>query len=118
MKPIQKVLILDEYKYYEKHLSIVSCLLPTNLTQKETEVLASFLSLDPIIIDEEVFNPISRKKVMEKMNLKPGGLSNYLKSMVDKKVLIKNPITKSLKIQPFLLPTEPIQGYQIKIKKQ
>lgn len=117
MKPIQQVLNLDKNNYYIKHLTIVSCLLPTNLTQKEIEVLANFMSLDKSLIEEDMFNTLARKKVMKELNLQPGGLGNHLSSMIDKKVLVKNEITKRISIRDFLIPKEPSQGYQIKINK-
>lgn len=117
MKIIPRVLRLEQTEYYKKHLSIINCLLPTNLTNKEIEVLSSFLSLDKVLIEEDMFNTQARKKVMTKLNLKPGGLGNHLKSMIDKKVLERNEYSNKLSIRDFLLPEEDEQGYQIKIIK-
>jgi len=117
MKPIQQALKLKGKFFYEKHLTIVSSLLPTNLTQKEIEVLACFLALDKVLIEEDMFNTIARKKVMDELGLQAGGLGNHLKSMLEKKVLVKHEITKRITIREFLLPQEPIQGYQIKLVK-
>lgn len=118
MKIIPRVLRLGQTDYYMKHLSIVNCLLPTNLTNKEIEVLSSFLSLDKVLIEDDMFNTEARKKVMKKLNLKPGGLGNHLKSMLDKKVLERNQYSNKLSIRDFLLPEEDKQGYQIKIIRE
>lgn len=118
MKPIQQAFRLRGKAFYEKHLAIVSNLLPTNLTQKEIEVLACFLSLDKVIIEEDMFNTIARKKVMGELKLQAGGLGNHLKSMITKGVLVKHKITNKITIREFLLPQEPIQGYQIKLVKE
>lgn len=99
--------------YYSKHLSIVSTLLPTNLTSKEIEVLGTFMSLDKSIIEDDMFNSVARKKVMDKLNLSPAGLSNHLKSVVKKKVVEKNEITGKLKMRDILIPNGDKQGYKI-----
>ena len=117
MNPIQQVIKVEDRKYYEKHLSIVGVLLPTNLTKTEISVLACFMSLDKKIIEEDMFNPVSRKEVMKRLNLSPGGLSNHIGSMIDKKVLEQSEITKRIKIKEFLLPENNHQGYQIKLVK-
>lgn len=118
MKLIQKAFKLDKEEYNKKHLEIVSVLLPTNLTSKEIEVLASFMALDKAIKDEGMFNTLARKKVMEKLNLSAGGLGNHLRSMIDKKVIDKDETTGELKMKDFLIPQSPVQGYQIKLLKK
>jgi len=118
MKPIQRILNLNQDDYYIKHLTIVSVLLPTHLTNKEIEILAAFLSLDKSLIEDDMFNSVARKKVMQKLKLSPGGLGNHLKSIINKKVLDRNAITNRITMKPFLLPQEPTQGYQIKIIKR
>jgi len=118
MKTIQRILNLSKEDFYIKHLTIVNLLLPTHLTNKEIEILAAFMSLDKNLIEEDMFNTVARKKVMGKLGLSPGGLSNHLKSIIDKKVLDRNTITNRITIKPYLLPHEPVQGYQIKIIKR
>ena len=99
--------------YYSKHLSIVNTLLPTNLTAKEIEVLGTFMSLDKSIIEDDMFNSVARKKVMNQLGLSPAGLSNHLKSVVKKKVVDKNEITGKLKMKDILIPNKDKQGYKI-----
>jgi len=118
MKLIRRVFHLEKDDYYRKHLSIVNTLLPMYLTVKEIEVLSTFMSLDKNLIEEDMFNPVSRKRVMKELHLSPGGLGNHLKSMINKKVLDRNKITNKITIKTFLLPQEPVQGYQIKILKK
>jgi len=116
MKPIQQILKLSTKEYYMKHLSIVSCLLPTHLTDKEIEVLSLFLYYSGELTMNDMFNSLSRKRVREILNISQGGLGNYLKSMLDKKVLTRN-IYNKLEIRPYLLPNSESQGYQIMIKR-
>lgn len=113
---IRRAFTLKPREYYEKHLQILNIIIPANLTRKEIEVLATFMSLDKGVIEEQMINPISRRKVMEELKLSPGGLGNHLKSMIEQKALIKNDITGSIKLNPFLIPNDPMQGYQIKIE--
>lgn len=119
MEIIQRILKLDQHNYYVKHLELISCLLPTNLTKKEIEVLAAFMSLDKSITEGDMFNSVARKKVMEILdNMSPGGLGNHLKSMIDKKVLDKDVETKRIRMKDFLKPKSNIQGYQIRIENE
>jgi hypothetical protein len=119
MKIIKQVISLEGRGYYEKYLTIVSCLLPTQLTQKEIDVLAFFMSLDKSLIEDDMFNSLARKKVMEGLdNMSPGGLGNHLKSMINKKVLDKHNITNRITIKTFLIPEEDNQGFQIKLEKK
>ena len=117
MRPIQRVITLSGKEYYTRHLEIVSCLVPTKLTDKEIEVLASFLALDKKITEKDMFNTMARKEVRESLGLSPGGLGNHLKSMIGKKVLDKDEMSNRITIKEFLLPAERQQGYQIKIIK-
>ena len=117
MEKIQKVFRLPTDLYYMKHLEIVSTLLPTHLTETEIKVLAAFLSLDNGLTEDDMFNTTARKRVMAKLGMSPGGLGNHLKSMIGKKVLDKNELSKRIRIKDFLLPDDRGQGYQIKIIK-
>lgn len=85
------------------------------MSNKEMEVLASFLSQEKALIEEDMFNGIVRKKVMAQMNIKPGGLGNHLDSLISKKRLLKNAITKRITIQPYLVPEPTTQGFRIKL---
>lgn len=118
MKIIQQAFKLENQEYYTMHLGIINAVLPVKLTEKELEVLAAFMSLDKSIVEENYFNPVARKKVLKKMDLSPAGLSNHLKSMINKGFLSKNDITNAITIKVFLLPEEDNQGYQFKISKK
>ena len=118
MKIIQKSFNLENQDYYIMHLNIVNAILPVKLTDKELEVLAAFMGLEKNLIEENYFNPVARKKVLKKVGLSPAGLSNHLKSMIDKGFLSKNDITNTITIKQFLLPEEDGQGYQFKIVKK
>lgn len=117
MKLIQQSFKLHKEEYNKKHLQIVSALLPTNLTGTEIEVLAAFMALDKSIIEEDMFNTLSRKMVRKKLKMSPGGLGNHLKSMIEKSVLSKNDITGRITMKEYLNPQDKVQGYQIKLIK-
>jgi len=118
MQIITNVVKVDSYDYYVKHLEVLNVMLPEKLSQKEIEVLAAFMDQDKSLIEDDMFNGVVRKKVMDKLSLKPGGLGNHLKKMIEKKFLSKNEITKKITIKPFLLPEENNQGYRIKLVKK
>lgn len=123
MNVISNIVKADKYNYYIKHLELVNVIIPEDkfpekISKKEIEVLAAFMSQDKSLIEEDMFNGVVRKKVMEKLKLKPGGLGNHLKSLIEKEFLIKNEITKKIKVKPFLIPIPNGQGYRIKLVKQ
>jgi DNA-binding MarR family transcriptional regulator len=122
MQVITNILKVNRYDYYVKHLEILNIVLPEDkfpmkLSSKEIEVLAAFMSQDKNLIEEDMFNGVVRKKVMDKLNLKPGGLGNHLKKMIEKKFLTKNELTKRIVLKSFLSPVDNHQGYRIKIVK-
>jgi hypothetical protein len=105
--------------YCRKHLQLVNSVARTfeTMSEKEIEMLSAFLSLDKKLTEEDMFNSFARKKVMEELGLSHGSLSNYIKGLIDKKVLNKHPITKKITIAPDSIePNERGQGYQIKIE--
>jgi|GEM_PF-1968330 len=118
MKIIQKSEKLSHEDYYKKHLSIINSMLPNHLVPKEIEVLAAFMGADPKLIEDDRFNPVIRKKVMAQLGLQPGGLSNYLKALINKGCLTKSEITKKITIKEHLLPEDDGQGYRFKIMKK
>lgn len=116
MEVIRKaILCKSRLEYYELHLAIINPLLPNRLTEKEILILASFMSIDEKLVEDDRFNSLVRKKVMQKHNLSAGGLGNYLKSMIKKGFLSKSNITGRIKIKDFMLPSETKQGYEFKI---
>lgn len=120
MQVITQIVKVSNYDYYIKHLQVLNIIVPTKelLTQKEIEVLAAFMCQDKNLIEEDMFNGVVRKKVMTQLNLKPGGLGNHLKAMIDKKFLIKNELTKRITIKNFLKSVDNHQGYRIKLVKE
>lgn len=122
MQVITNVIKVNNYDYYIKYLEIMNIILPDDkfpdkLSSKEIEVLAAFMYQDKNLIEDDMFNGVVRKKVMDKLNLKPGGLGNHLKSMIEKKFLMKNDITKKITVKSFLIPENNNQGYRLKLVK-
>jgi len=118
MKVIQKSLELQGSQYYEKHLSIISPMLPEPFTHKEITVLAAFMALPESVTEDDKFNSLARKKVRQQLSLSAGGLSNYLGSMIKKGFLTKSEISKKIKIKEYLVPEEDFQGYMFKLTKK
>lgn len=93
-------------------------MLPVSLTPKEIEVLAAFLALPEEIVDDDRFNSFARKKVRSMLSLSPGGLANYLKSLLEKGFLDKSQFSKKITVKEFLIPEKDWQGYQFKIERK
>lgn len=117
MKIVQKTVKVEKYDFYKLHLSIINTLIPDEdkMVNKEIEVLAAFMGLEKVLIEEDMFNTLARKQVKTKLNLSAGGLGNHLKSLINKKHLAKNEITGRITINPHIVPEEPVQGFQIKL---
>ena len=109
---IQKTLTLNDIDFYIKHLSIVNVFLPVNLTPKEIEILAGFMSLTGDIAKER-FGTSARKLIMKKLNLSPGGMGNYLRVLKEKGF-----ITEDYEILPILHPKANNQMYVFKLIKK
>ena len=115
MKPIVKKLEnLTPQQYYEKHLSIVHQFLPVQLTNKEIEVLATFMALQGDVAELDRFGTQCRKIVMKKLGIVPGGLGNYLRDLISKGYISK--VDKTYTINKYIIPNSKVQGYQFLIE--
>lgn len=112
MKVIKKVLRLEKNEYYTKHLLIINPLLPKQLTPKEAEVLAAFMSLEGDLANMP-FSTTGRKLVREKLNISAGGLGNYLDQLKEKGFILEG--NNGLFILPILIPNSKEQIYQFKL---
>jgi DNA-binding MarR family transcriptional regulator len=117
IKPIQQVLNgLSDYEYHVKHLEILNPVLPAQLTKKEIEVLAGFMSLQGDLVEKDRFGTQARKTIREKLSMSPGGLSNHLRELKNKFFIYEGENGK-YRIKEFLIPNDKVQGYQFKIQK-
>ena len=112
MSHIVKTLRLEMFEYYTIHLSIVNCLLPVNITDKEIEVLSLFMCFDGIL-ENDRFGTTAKKMIRERLKLSHQGLSNYIKSLKEKKLLSIE--DDGIKILPILHPNRDEQTYMIKL---
>ena len=112
MANIVKVLKLETLDFYKTHLSIINCLLPIKLTPKEIEVLALFMLYDEYLTEDK-FGKKVKKLIREKLQITHQGLSNYISSLINKKML--SITDEKMKILPFVMPEEGEQSYMIKI---
>ena len=115
MSIIRKALKLKKEEFYKKHLLIINHILPVQMTNKEAEVLAAFISLEGDIA-KEPFSTSGRKIVRERLNIQPGGLGNYLDQLKTKGFIVEDKVTKELKIIPILIPSKVEQTYQFKLE--
>ena len=114
MAIIRKALKLKKEEYFKKHLLIINHILPVQMTNKEAEVLAAFMSLEGELANDP-FSTSGRKIVMRKLNIKPGGLGNYLDTFKKKQFVLENS-DKELRIIPILIPSKTEQFYQFKLE--
>ena len=114
MKIIKKTLKLSREEFYKKHLLIINHVLPVQLTYKEAEVLAHFLSLEGDIA-KDPFGTSGRKIVKERMGISSGGLGNYLDQLKTKEFIYEDSI-EGLKIYPKLIPERGEQFYQFRLE--
>jgi len=113
MNRIKKVLRLEKEEYYKKHLLIINHILPIQMTPKEAETLAGFMSLEGDIADDP-FGTSGRKIVKRKLGISSGGLGNYLDQLKKKGFIILQ--DNKLTILPILTPERKTQGYQFKLE--
>jgi hypothetical protein len=116
MKILSKRVVFNNLEeYYFFHLSLSNSFLEDKLTEKEMSILSSFMAVKKELVEDDRFNSLVRRKVMEKHKISAGGLSNHLRSMIDKGILTKSKVTGRIKIESFIIPDRPSQGYQIRI---
>ena len=112
---------VDREKYFIMHLNILNATIQIEskrLVNKEIEVLAAFMSLDKNITKDDMSNSLARNMVKESLdNMSAGGLSNHLRTLIAKGYLVKDDITNKITMIPAIIPDEPIQHYQIKLKE-
>ena len=113
MAIIRKALKLKKEDYFKKHLLIINHILPVQMTNKEAEVLAAFMSLEGDIANDP-FGTSGRKIVKERVNISSGGLGNYLDQLKSKKFIYEE--EGKLKILSILIPEKKVQEYQFKLE--
>ena len=113
MNIIKKSLKLNKTDYYTKHLLIINHILPIQMTPKEAEVLAAFMSLEGDLA-KDPFSTTGRKIVRQRIGISAGGLGNYLNQLEQKGFIIAE--DKSFVILPILIPENKVQGYQFKLE--
>jgi hypothetical protein len=112
MNIIRKTVLLNKQEYFKKHLLIINHILPVQMTSKEAEVLAAFMSLEGDI-GEEPFGTSGRKIVRSRVGISAGGLGNYLDQLKSKGFIYED--DGKLVILPILIPEKKEQGYQFKL---
>lgn len=115
MKVLQKTSKVNRIDYFEMHLHIINAFFTPKLTSKEIKVLAAFMLIRKEIGSDDVFNTVARREVCERLELSPGGLSNYIKALLSKGFIEKSVQTSRIVMKPFILPEMDSQYYQFKL---
>ena len=113
MQTIKKTLKLNKEEFFKKHLLIINHILPIQMTSKEAEVLAAFMSLEGDI-SEDPFGTSGRKIVRQRVGISAGGLGNYLDQLKEKRFIYED--DGKLKILSILIPEKGEQNYQFKLE--
>ena len=107
MKPLQKTLNLESTDYYKVHVGLVNILSNSDLTSREVDLLAFFVKHGGI-------NSRTRILAGELMGMSPSNISNYLKTLKERNVIIKD---KGYKIRAAFYPSTTEQTYLITLVK-
>lgn len=113
MKEIKKLLQVSREDYFEIHLSLLNCILPVKMTPREIEVISAFMSLEGDIAEFR-FGTSGKKIVRERLEISSAGLSNFMRSLINKGFLVKR--GDLISFFPILIPEENEQLYMFKLK--
>ncbi len=117
MKILQKRIIEKSSDYYNRHIRIINGIFhpACQMTNKEIEILASFMSLHKELTKDSLFNTQARKRVMADLNLIPAGLSHHIRNLRDKGHIFKDERLGVLKISDYLFPEDDVQNYKFQL---
>lgn len=113
MKVIEKDFELDSLSYFKAHLGILNALLPIHITHREVEILSHFWSLPVEVRSPNMFCTEARREVSKVLGLNGGSMSNHLKNMRKKGLLLRD--GDYFVIAPALLPSDSVQSYRLKL---
>ena len=115
MSKISKTItVKNKLDYYKNHPEIINPMLPVKLTPKELDIMAGFLELDNDARYDR-FGPQAKKVVRNQTGISHSGMSNYIKSLIDKGFLVQNEVGV-LRIRKILVPSEGNQSYEFKLR--
>ena len=112
---LSKKLELKEQNYFRAHIYILNALLPSmNLSNKEIEVLAAFMSFDGTL-EKDRFSTTGKKMAKDILNMSTQSIWTYIKSLKEKNIIYVKP-NGVWDIKPSLLPiNRKTQSYSIKL---
>lgn len=113
MKAIKTIQFNDPSEYHEMHFKLLNVILPESrkLTNKEVEVLVVVLGLEGDTT-RYPFGTTARKIIMERTGVKKSGLSNYIKTLLEKGFIVEDAIGE-LKINSHFMPGKDTSSYQL-----
>ncbi len=92
---------LKKKDFLPKYLKLVNVILPDPLTQREMDILAAFMELEGDLARDDRFGTQARSFVRKKFGFKSySNLDNYIKYFKRKGVLLNDPKTGQLKLNP------------------
>jgi hypothetical protein len=110
-KKFKKRVEKEGHEYYALHLKIINVFLPEQITDKEAEVLGSFMAIKNELAKNDRFQTIFRKQVMEKLQMKASALTFHIGSLRTKGYIIEDAIGK-YQVWSVLWPEEGYQNYE------
>jgi len=113
---LKKTLTLSTYNYFRTHLKMLAIIFPSlQMTDGETNVLAGFMEIEDKVLYG--FSTEARQVVKNKLGLGAAGLSNYLRQLKDKKLIVNVIVDNKVKlvIRKELYPNKDKQAYLFKL---
>jgi len=89
---LKKYVAKSRYEYYRYCVRVLNAMIPEDnqIEGKEIDILALVLSFEGDINIYNRFNTVARKEIRERLKLSSGGLTNYIKSLKGKGILVLN----------------------------
>lgn len=107
----------NSVQFYISHASIINSVIENvekKLSNKEIEVIANFMALDTQITLGDILNNKARKIVKEALKMSSASLSNHVKSLISKGVIIKDEETERHSFAaPYKVGKEDTHHYEI-----
>lgn len=116
MELVQKAIAVENrYDYFKMHIDIVEVFWPYKLTEKQKEVLISYMMVEPR--RDVMFITNNRKTVRKMLNdMSNASMSNYLGQLEEKGYLYKNEVDMYMMHKAIVPATDGLQTYQFKLE--
>jgi hypothetical protein len=116
-KTVKKTLELEPKQYYLQYLKMLNIFLPRHLTETEMVFLSHFMAIENELASFDRFNTVFRKIVKKEMNISDGSMTNYIRSLSEKKAIKQNLVGINY-INPVLFPDKEHQIFNLELIKK